>query len=386
MITNKTFSYLPIDNQPVYLTASGELAKMNTDHKMIWSAGQKTKILCSGPNNRVVLSPTRDIAEIECVSGMQFKLGGQTKNFTDIKCKEKIKGDVQVTSQTCGNGAGTLLKIGFKGHGNTFVTFIESCYKKSTGSVLYTRHPLHGDAVFSDSLTPTRQNFRLDGTVPQCASMDEYFVLVKQKDRFTKESATLGERFTIQNRLDRGHLTPYADAIFPTWKMATQFYVNTAPEWNKLNGVNWRKVEAMSRGIAKDLRKTLDVYTGTFGILNLDNVDMKLMGNGFVEVPKWFWKIIRDPATDQGIALVSLNNIFATEKEYICPDICKATNWYIEKFDDYRRGFTYCCDVNSLRNVVRHIPTTVSASSRLMFKGPSTTSTTAIPRKRGRGQ
>lgn len=349
---------------------------MNSDYEMTWSVGEKTKVFCSGPQNSLLLA-SKDIAEIECVSGKKFKVDGKEINFNNVVCTNKITGDVKETSQVCGNGAGKLKYVGFEGQGNMFVPFIKTCYKTTTGSVLYTRHLLHGDAVFTGCVTEPRQDFRLDGTAPQCATLAEYSVLNKQKDRFTKQSAILGARFNDNDRLVRGHLTSYCDALFPTWKQATQFYVNTAPEWKKVNNANWKRVEAMSRGIAKELKKTLEIYSGTFGILNLDNVDMTLMDNGFVEVPKYFWKIIRDPATDQGIALVTLNNIFATSVPTICPDICKATNWDHANFDDYRRGFTYCCDVSSLRSVVPHIPSEASSSSRLMYKSPTTTTTTS---------
>lgn len=365
--TNKTFSGLPIDNQPVYLTASGELAKMNADEEMTWSAGQKTKVFCSGPDNSVSLRLDRDITEIECVAGKKFKVAGHEINFENIMCAKKITADVQDDHKKCGNGTGYSFNVGFKGRGSTFVTFIRSCYRNSTGSVLFTRHPLHGDAVSTGCANESRHDFRSDGTVPQCANLTKYFVLQNQQKRFTRASEALGRRFNDNDRLDRGHLTPYCDGIFLTWKQATQFYINTAPEWKSINAANWRTVENMARGIAKELKKTLDIFTGTFGILNVDNVDMKLMDNGFVEVPKWFWKIIRDPATDHGIALVTLNNIFAIREPTICQDICEATNWDHENFNDYQRGFTYCCDVNSLRNVVHHIPAEVSARYTLMY-------------------
>lgn len=341
---------------------------MNSNYEMKWNAGEKTKVMCSGPSN--VLDKTSvAIADIECVAGKEFKVNGARKNFKNIICKNKVTGDVQATGLSCGRGAGTQYNLGFKA-GNQFVTFIESCYVTAHGSVLYTHNPLHGDAVFSGCVTEYRPDFKLDGTVPQVATLPDYTDWNMQKARFSQLSQNLGNRFTPANKFDRGHLTSYCDAIFPTWKHVTQFYLNTAPEWARVNKANWKRVEAMVRGKAKELGRTLDVYTGTHDLLKIDNVFMRLLPNNYVAVPKWFWKIIRDPATNEGIAFVTLNNIFATSVTPICRNVCDRYNWNHEKFSDYSRGFTYCCTIQSLREVVRTVPVAADTKS-VMWKSPA---------------
>lgn len=45
------------------------------------------------------------------------------------------------------------------------------------------------------------------------------------------------------NYLSRGHLAPDADMLFSSWKVPTYFFINVAPQWQKINAGNWLKVE-----------------------------------------------------------------------------------------------------------------------------------------------
>lgn len=55
-------------------------------------------------------------------------------------------GDYQRTRLVCGNGAGSLINLGFSTTPG-FTPYIESCYDMNTGSVRYTRHKLPGAAI-----------------------------------------------------------------------------------------------------------------------------------------------------------------------------------------------------------------------------------------------
>lgn len=50
--------------------------------------------------------------------------------------------------------------------------------------------------------------------------------------------------------LSRGHLSPDGDFLLGAWQDLTYFYVNTAPQWQSINGGNWMQVETMVRRFA----------------------------------------------------------------------------------------------------------------------------------------
>lgn len=50
--------------------------------------------------------------------------------------------------------------------------------------------------------------------------------------------------------LAKGHLCPDADMLMASWKLPTYFYINVAPQWQRINSGNWQKVEASVRTLA----------------------------------------------------------------------------------------------------------------------------------------
>lgn len=164
--------------------------------------------------------------------------------------------------------------------------------------------------------------------------------------------------------LARGHLAPDADFLFGSWSFVTYFYVNVAPEWQIVNAGNWLRVENMARSIAKEKKQDLIIYTGTHMVLKLPNssdnlVDMYLMAPDKLKVPKWYWKIIYSSSTQEGIALITLNNPHAksvTSAELFCPNICQQTGWLRPEFSSITKGYTFCCSVNSLATAVGTLP------------------------------
>lgn len=189
-------------------------------------------------------------------------------------------------------------------------------------------------------------------------------------------SATEAEKYLSSTSfLARGHLAPDGDGIFRSWSFTTYFYTNVAPEWQVVNAGNWLRVENAARSKAAALKVDLDIWTGTYGILTLpdvnnNEVEISLEAGGNIEVPKWFWKIIRDPSNSQGIALITLNNPFVTsinDSELLCRDICSSSGWYQEAYASFDRGYTYCCSVSDLMAAIPFIPSDASASGILNF-------------------
>jgi hypothetical protein len=64
---------------------------------------------------------------------------------SQIEYNNTITGDTVNTGVGC-TGGGTLLNIGFTTPSG-FATYIQSCYNMQSGSLVYTRHVLPGQAI-----------------------------------------------------------------------------------------------------------------------------------------------------------------------------------------------------------------------------------------------
>jgi len=53
-----------------------------------------------------------------------------------------------------------------------------------------------------------------------------------------------------------------------------------------------------------------------------------------------------------------VNNPWAkiSTDDILCESICDDLRWVDFQIDDVRRGFTYCCDVNSLKQKIQFMP------------------------------
>lgn len=236
---------------------------------------------------------------------------------------------------------------------------------------------MYSICITDSVIEPNTPNFKSSGTAPHVNPATSY----KQASQLTRLTTLLGSQAQAEKYLSttsflaRGHLAPDGDGIFRSWQFTTYFYINAAPEWQVVNAGNWIRVENAARKKASALQADVLIFTGTFGILTLpdvngNQVEITLEAGGNIEVPKWFWKIIKNPATNAGIALVTLNNPFVTSigaNEYLCDDICATSGWSSSHYSDFSKGFTYCCAVNDLMATVSFIPSEASSSSILQF-------------------
>lgn len=60
-------------------------------------------------------------------------------------------------------------------------------------------------------------------------------------------------RALTRSYLSRGHLAPDADFLLGTWQDVTYFYINTAPQWQTINGGNWLRLENTVRSFASNV-------------------------------------------------------------------------------------------------------------------------------------
>lgn len=126
-------------------------------------------------------------------------------------------------------------------------------------------------------------------------------------------------------------------------------------------------VEDGTRKLASDRNAVFAVYTGTIGVMSLeDNFgnwrDIHLSVNGKtrkIPVPKLYYKVLINRDDSSGIALIGVNNPHLTleeiKKDYIiCTDVSEQINYINWQKDDIRRGYSYACDVNDFVKNVPH--------------------------------
>jgi DNA/RNA non-specific endonuclease len=118
--------------------------------------------------------------------------------------------------------------------------------------------------------------------------------------------------------------------------------------------------------LAADRNITLDVYTGTHGIIKMNNSqgiaqDVYLdMVNKQIPVPKLFYKILIDTKGSAGIAIVCANNVHISidniRRDYIiCDDVSDEIKYIKWRRKEIRRGYCYACRVDEFLKKVPHI-------------------------------
>lgn len=210
----------------------------------------------------------------------------------------------------------------------------------------------------------SRNHFRISGLLKCQIHSNQLYTRLNQLRAFEfflgKTQTKINNKFSLQ----RGHLAPAADFPLQPMQSATNFLVNTFPQWNTINQGNWKILENKIRDFATRYKYVLTVYTGGFGLLSYNDANNnpaviylspkdKCLG-----VPKYIWKVIYHDESKRGIAFVSVNDPYANfdESHNLCTNICEGTKWNDPKFRDFTRGYIYCCEVDELRKTVEYIP------------------------------
>ncbi|KAF4514054.1 UNVERIFIED_CONTAM: hypothetical protein B566_EDAN018822 [Ephemera danica] len=183
-------------------------------------------------------------------------------------------------------------------------------------------------------------------------------------------SETLVKEYVVcergRKKLSRGHLTANADLPYYPIRMTTFKYMNAAPQWATVNSANWNYLETRTRELVKSYTNGLLVYTGTHGVTTLPDEtpiyrDLYLYYNSEykIRVPEFYWRVVYDPETKKGTAIVGINNPYLESIVPLCPDVCSEITWLITKnFKPGKQefGYMYCCEVEELSKIVEEIP------------------------------
>jgi DNA/RNA endonuclease G (NUC1) len=134
--------------------------------------------------------------------------------------------------------------------------------------------------------------------------------------------------------LSRGHLSAKADFVYGSQHRTTFRFVNVSPQWQTFNGGNWETLESSVRAYGDKKKLDLVVYTGTYGVATLSNVNgiatelylyVDVSNNNAILVPKLFWKAVYDPKSQAGVVFVGINKPYVSDPQgdcFISNDVC----------------------------------------------------------------
>jgi len=272
---------------------------------------------------------------------------------------------------TCDHGH-TLATVSFPSDSSPLITV---CHDEETDFTLWSQHFIYGEWLNSSEGGGSRPSFKEAGFYPEISTNNCY----KQVEQTETIGMLLGSTSLAQHYIQisrnlflaRGHLAPNGDPITALEKAATFYFINASPQWQTINGGNWVELEVKLREIALGAGATLTVWTGSYGLMKLDDVngnpveiwlgrdsEGKLVKK--LPVNHLTWKVIHDPATRTGVAIIQVNNPWLTRispvDDILCDDVCDQLDWITWNRTDIVRGYTYCCTVRSFRQKVDYAP------------------------------
>jgi DNA/RNA endonuclease G (NUC1) len=295
--------------------------------------------------------PSTYLFDVVCMFGFFRYLDNPLRriDLQNFQCKLRNAPSLQLISdidRLCPTGADRY-QLGFKIPSvlNSFVLFADLCYDTTSGSTVLTKHTIYGKSI-SDRMPSTASNFRFDSlNLFVQAAIAYAYTKVGQAARFPNRNIGTGERYYA-----KGHLVPDSDGITKSQRDATYFYMNTVPQWQKINNGIWKRIENSIRAVADQFENNLQVYTGTSG----NQGNLTIVG---VEIPLWMFKVVIQPAVfgnaKAGIVFLTLNDIDATQVPFTfqhCLDICDRHNWLMtSNRRDFSQGYTMCCAVDDFQ-------------------------------------
>lgn len=303
-------------------------------------------------------------------------------HFKSIKCSSHAYHTTRPTHQSCYNQS-DLIQIGFNLTSERFLDIIDVCFDSAAETTLYTHHIQMPQNIGHQRSVP-RPHFIRGPFFKRTPHINRLFNKNQQRTVFEQ---TLGHSNISQHLVSektslflvRGHLTPKADFLFGSQQRATFWLINAAPQWQSFNSGNWERIEQIVRQLIADRNIVVDIYTGTYGIVTYDDIDgqskpiyLSRVNGSSVPVPKLFYKVVLDVNATRGVAIVGVNNPFASldeiESEYVvCDDVADELPWFkVKDRKNVVKGYTYACAVSEFSEVVQHLPINVTETIDLL--------------------
>ena len=337
------------------------------------ATGQRILFACPGNTNgfnNTNLVPRTALAT--CDSGTTFLVNSVRYNFSNFASKSYPSHIARYSGSTCHDGTKRHIEVGFEVESD-FYKLIDVCFDDVLYTTLYAKETIVSGIAGYQKGFP-RPSFVQDSFFPGM-SVDTIYTRNTQRQTISGllGSTLLGDQYihpTDDYYLARGHHSANADFVYVSQQRATFHFVNVAPQWQTFNGNggNWEKLEFSVRAYADSRKLDLVVYTGTYGILTLPNVNgtetelylyVDSNNNKAIPVPKLFWKAVYDPKSQAGVVFVGINNPYVSDpqRDYlICTDVCSKLSWLNWDQANIKKGYSYCCEVDDFRSTVKTLP------------------------------
>lgn len=371
---------IPI-NEPLYLKSIRNKYEFLqfTNQTNNLPINSKLILLCHGRRNELILKPHNNNTRLICKSSNQFEdFDNKTiVNLNQMNCTKTVTSDIKITSQKCSiNNQGNLYEIGYRLNSQNFLTIFQVCYNNKTETTYFSVHQIKGSTIKYAVKDNRRRSFLSIGTNTN-SSTTKINQIYKKHHQIMHFKQILGENQTYFNSsmyLARGHLTPDADFILSNFQLSTYYYINVAPEFQIINAGNWLRIEYLVRNLAANFNDDFLIYTGVYEILKLKHsnnyyqeIEIYLDIDNKIPIPKWFWKAIKNLKLNTGIVFITLNNPFANYNEIqeFCPNVCDKASIKSKYFQDIKKGYTFCCEIDDFKKIVTDLPSNFTVNSLL---------------------
>lgn len=341
------------------------------DDIVTFAVGEEVLLACAGENNYLVYSGFgARTALATCGSDTTFYINQIPHRFSEFACRGYPYHVARKSGSKCHDGTKSHIEIGFEVESD-FYKIIDICFDDIQLNTLYSKFTLVS-SIGGYQVGFPRPSFIQDDFYPEL-SVDDLYTKNTQRQTISAilGSTELGDKYVAESSdyfLARGHHTAKADFVYGSQHRATFHFVNVSPQWQTFNGANWNALEMSVRTYADKNKLTLDVYTGTYGVATLPNVNgietelylyIDDNNNKGIPVPKLFWKAVYNPKTQAGIVFVGINNPYVSnpQEDYlICNDVCSKISWLQWDQENIKSGYSYCCDVDDFRSTVTTLP------------------------------
>ncbi|XP_031334009.1 uncharacterized protein LOC116164022 [Photinus pyralis] len=333
-------------------------------------SGDQIDVAC--PGGEVKLYGTtinEDTVPISCFFGTIFKVNEKFVPFQNITCSVTPKSTARLSGKECSVNYKEI-EIGFQIK-ERFINHIWTCYDEKLQHSLYAVTYLVHNIAGKQTRVP-RPRFKEANFYYTDQKVDRLYSRKVQTETINnilglKHNGSSIIHPTGNIFLSTGHYAPKADFVFGSQQRLTFYYVNAAPQWQNLNGGNWNTMEENTRKLAAQRKVDLIVFTGGHGVMthpDVSGVDQQLFlwvgknGEHGIPVPAFYYKVIYEPISEKGIALVGRNNPHkeVDKSDYICQDVCDSVKWLTWKQSNVTLGLVYCCEVDDFRRSVTVLP------------------------------
>lgn len=334
--------------------------------------GKEFTLVC--PGSRIVAGHKRfseSSVKATCFDGTQVHINGSLYEWNQTSCAEGTHATVRFTGDPC-NG-GSKIEIGFKIDNSTFIRQILVCFDTKERVAIYTYHVLKILAR-PTALLINRPQFEEDQDLYNTNRTKNSEQMYKRNNQRESINYLAGIRKNSEEYiqkgdfyLSKGHLSPPVDFLYTVEKNTTFQYINAVPQWQTFNAFNWKAIEESITNYTYENNLTLQIWTGTYRIMNLKNnttkesVDLYLFKNNtaaLIPVPALLWKLVYHEKSKKGIVLLGINNPYQKNvtQYIICPDISNKIKWLRWNPKNITEGYSYCCTIQDFQKVYDKLP------------------------------